>query len=830
MKKLLIIGAAAVALTASADTVAWWHFDECAPGSAFRSSTAIIDSCGNAPNGSPLVTGGTGTSQFGNQPEVRPRPVFPFVGQQVYDPVGVTTNANRSALRTLWADKDNIKAFYGGVVRIPGTNPSSPDSTQPTDAITVECFVCTTNSNDAVPNTFMPIFGKKRGSSWTAETWALYVRTNGKLALRIATEAQSSSYILGYSANPYGVYAVNDGNWHHVAFTYDKVTGVAKVYVDYKLDQTHQLTAGKALVYDTNSTTPNYHAIWIGGYPYSDSSNGRILNGCVDELRISNTVLEPQQFLRLVPTAALQDDEDTVLHLTFDCDTARALQDGEVFNGMVGGLQARYYAVSGADDSTYDTTEKAGNTVAAGLYSSSAMADTASFYQTTNTTGKANYVRVANTSNALFPDGAPDITNLNYTIEAFFKTKGKGQVRQNVLKFGTDFRPAQFVIGDAGHSHQIQFGYHKGAEHSWANDSPYSPVDKPCDDGNWHHVAFVSDASNNLVRAYYDYELVATQTGVYVPVRKGYSLFVGSSENGGSQFFDGWVDDIRLTKRVLDPTEFLTTHPVGSGTQPLLTAMLEQDYDFVCAADDYWTVTGVGAARTNGTVPVFEKASRGTLLLDGTNGTVEAENKWSARMDRSNIIFPANQFYELDAYTVEFWARFDGYKEGDAEKPANYKFDNNNHVGILRFVQGDTTTFDWYLYRLAYNPNGFQVAIRQANNTIAYKLFLLDRLVADGKWHHYALQFSRNADNTEGSVLLYADYKPLAHKSDAAPDPQTFAGFYEGATSHRLMFMESTSDNYNILGNIDAVRFWCGNPAPSQFFGRVRKGFMLIVQ
>ena len=825
---------AAFPIAASADTVAWWHFDEAAPGAAYESTTTIVDSCGNAPNGSPLVTGGTGTSEWNNKPEVRPRPVLPFLGQQVYDPVGGTTNANRSALRTLWADKDNIRAYYGGVVRIPGTNPSTPDPTQPTDAITVECFVCTTNINDAVPNVFMPIFGKKRGNSWTAETWALYVGGKGKLALRIATEAKSDSYILGYNANPYGIYTINDGNWHHVAFSYDKVTGVAKVYIDYKLDQTHQLPAGNALVYDTNSTTRNYHAIWFGGYPYSDSSHGRVLNGCIDEVRISNAVLEPQQFLRLVPTAPQQEDEDTVLRLTFDGETATALEPGTVIGGKVGGLQGIYSSASGyagATHAVFDASEKAGTVVAGALDADAAVADASSLRFTSTDSGEKGYfVRSPNASSALFPDGSTPTTNLNFTVECFAKAANDaGQVRRTILKIGptSDFIPAHFVTGDSGNSHKVEFCCNLNASHDWTSLGK-SPTN--FDDGQWHHLALVSDATNKTIRVYYDYVLVATKSNAYLPVPRNYGLFIGTKERGEGQYFDGWIDDVRITKRALGPTEFLTTHPVGSTTQPLLTAMLEQNYDFVCATDSYWTVTGTGAARSGGTAPVFQKISRGALLLDGTNGNISAINEWSARMNRSNIIFPSRPFYEFNAYTVEFWAKFDGYKDGAEEKPADYKFSAYNHVGILRFVQGNTTTFDWYLYRIWDNPKGFQVAIRQADNSIAYKGFVLDRLVADGKWHHYAIQFSRNAENTEGGVLLYADYKPLALKSDGTPDPQLFAGLYEGTTSHRLMFMESTSADCNILGNIDAVRFWCGNPNPSQFLGHAPNAFTIVVR
>ena len=78
--------------------------------------------------------------------------------------------------------------------------------------------------------------------------------------------------------------------------------------------------------------------------------------------------------------------------------------------------------------------------------------------------------------------------------------------------------------------------------------------------------------------------------------------------------------------------------------------------------------------------------------------------------------------------------------------------------------------------------------------------------------------------------MLYADCTPLAADKNAEPEPQTFAGLYKGATSHRLMFFESSAADKNILGNIDAVRFWRGTPDPSQFLCRAPNGLMLIVR
>ena len=818
---------AVASLVAHAETVAWWRFEEKAPGEAFEASTAVVDSCGNALDGSPLVAAGTKTSAGWNEkPEVRPAPVLPFAGKKVYDPVSATTNDNGSALRTTFADSAQYKAWYGGVVRIPGSNPSNPDVTQPTDAITVECFVCTTNTT--VPNLFMPIVGKKRGSAWTSETWALYAQADGKIALRIYTD---NTYIKGYNTTPRGTHAINDGAWHHVAFTYDKATGVANVYVDYEIDQTHELTQGKPLLYDSDAETPNYHALWIGGYPFNDKANGRIFNGFIDEVRISDAVLEPAQFLHLVSTGG--DDKDVILHIPFEWSSSIALTEGAVLGGTVGGVQAVYHATKAAAGASaaFDTTEKAGASVGSGLYADSTVADASSLCLVSADAGaKGCFVQAPAVTSGLWTEdpGLP-VTNFNYTVECFAKAAAKGQARRTILKIGaaSSYLPAHFVTGDANNSSKAEFCCALNAGHDWKSLGKSSA---DFDDGEWHHLALVSDATNKAVRVYFDYRLVATESNAYLPVAPGFGLYIGCKESGAGQFFDGWIDDVRVTKRALDPEEFLTTHAVGSATQPLLAAMLEQDYKFTGVADNYWSVTGVGEARTGGTAPVFEQVSRGTLLLDGANGSSRAANEWSARADRSSITFPASLFYELDSYTVEFWAKFDGYKDGDEEVPADYTFDGNNHVGILRFVRADSTMFDWYLFRIAGNPKAFQVAIRQANGTIVYKSFSLDRLVADGKWHHYALQISHNAANTEGSVMLYADCTPLAADKNAEPEPQTFAGLYKGATSHRLMFFESSAADKNILGNIDAVRFWRGTPDPSQFLCRAPNGLMLIVR
>ena len=80
--------------------------------------------------------------------------------------------------------------------------------------------------------------------------------------------------------------------------------------------------------------------------------------------------------------------------------------------------------------------------------------------------------------------------------------------------------------------------------------------------------------------------------------------------------FASYADALDVT---LAPSEFLAANPTGSGDASLL-ALFENDYDFTCASNAAYSVTGVGEARTGGTAPAFVKDSRGDLLLDGWGG------------------------------------------------------------------------------------------------------------------------------------------------------------------------------------------------------------------
>ena len=824
-KYLLVLAGSSLLFAAQAETVAWWHFDEADPGTK-AGAVEIKDSVSAAVAVPEIIEHTTvhaaGTAEYDGA-SYAPAYARPFVGRKVVDPVSGVTHTNRSAMKftTASGGSQSWGAYYAGSLKVSNTQSLLANCKS---QVTIEAFVCTTGGLNCAQN-FAPIIASMDDKNWTNERWALYLDTEtsglGRFAFRINT---GKGGVVRWKGDAPAT-KFNDGAWHHLAYVYDGTadTPNVKLYIDY-------VQVGQDFTSDAILSSIPYGAnndIYIGGYENEVTSGGvvqgyRRFPGLIDEVRISSEALAPAQFLQMHPADEIKDE---LLRISFDPGEYGTLFDGKNMSDTLApsdDYQRALLKTGKADGEVlaeYDTAVNAGESVAPGMFDKAAD-NAASLHFSTNGSAKGYYIQAS-----LLSDWLIGGSSTNYTVECFFKTAGQvrdATCKQTLLKWGTDLVYARATLGTRGEG-ELEFSFRKqGGSHETPR--TYEIV---ADDGAWHHLAMVVDDNRDEVRVYFDYKLAAKVASFVPGLGSARSLFMGCGygKETVAEFFDGWIDDLRVTKRALGVDEFLTTHPVGPGseTMPLLTSLLEQNYDFYCASNTHWSVTGEGTARSEnaGAAPVFETVSRGRLLLDGTNGVDSVANDWSAKMNRSKIIFPASPFYELDAYTVEFWAKFDGFKIGDEEKDGDALLGGNNHAGILRLMQGGTSTFDWYFFRQAQNPKSFQIAARQPNgSSIAYMAFDIERNVADRKWHHYAISVKRNPDNSEATFKVYADYELV--------DTHTCAGLYDLANGHRLAICQSSSEDYNILGNIDAVRFWRGTPDPSQFFGR-KKGGMVVV-
>ncbi|MFW6164270.1 MAG: LamG domain-containing protein, partial [Planctomycetota bacterium] len=83
----------------------------------------------------------------------------------------------------------------------------------------------------------------------------------------------------------------------------------------------------------------------------------------------------------------------------------------------------------------------------------------------------------------------------------------------------------------------------------------------PINDGEWHHIAFVRDATDDEVRLYIDYALDAADIdNTLLTQFNTRDIRIGESNGGGWQF-GGDIDFVRITSGALAPEQFVQPIP-----------------------------------------------------------------------------------------------------------------------------------------------------------------------------------------------------------------------------------------------------------------------------
>ena len=778
MKLSIMTGAVVMAVAAHSDTVAWWHFDEGAAGTKAAASTIAPD---QAPTlyAAPEAMSGTTVYAAGSadyeQSAYAPAYTKPFRGRVIYDPVSGTCRTNSAAMRFSTA-KGTYSAECGGCLKIANTK-SLYAPIEDSNKITVEAFVCTTGGSY---NTFGPIVGSVSGD-FLAENWAICTEESGQIFVRFMGE--------GHRGNTDSKYKkVNDGAWHHVALTYDGAK--VSIYVDYVLDRSYDRTATIGFG-DKNIT-------YVGGYDTFNNGYGcRRFPGVIDEVRVSNAALAPEQFLRMRPSA----DADVILQVSFDPDEYEtAPSTAKNFNDVIDPDFKKALFKTTGGSAAYE----------------SGIASASSLHFVTNGIGTTGcYLQASNFSGSF-------VGHTNFTIECFFKAGGRILApvgnRHALFRIGSDkwLSYAALCYGDGGASGKISVSYKDSTE---ADEVQRYTYDLNLDDGCWHHLAIVVNSDAGETRTYVDGRFSVRVPSVPKPFI-GYSLFIGGCTLGGgvTKFFDGWMDNFRVTLRALAPSEFLVASPTGAGDTSLL-ALFENNYDFTCASNATYSVMGTGEARTGGNAPVFVNDSRGDLILGGESGTMRIINEFSSCFDKSRITFPASPVFETESCTVEFWAKFTGIVDGSGSVAADATLAQD--APIMRLVRADSpSNADWYLSRSKDAANRLQISMSGGNFA-----WTLPNMVVDRKWHHYAFVFESDDDDTKTKATLYYD-----HASLGSPDSDAHGPLPRRVSGHNLMIGEGSYDEPNLQFEMDALRFSKGVLPPERFLARAPSGLMLIIR
>ena len=824
--------------TASARTVAWYHFNEGASGTKPTGGQPVIlnavdpDSLAGKPY---VATGKAATSATGDNLPAYTNDMPSCVSW--YDPV---TGARGGDNRSLFLKTNNRKGSYGA-----STVLIDDDEALHCENITVEMMIKASPEAAAqyASGDWLHALSMVSDVTNNKRAWGIMIRGAGEMFCYFDNYKDSSMSINGYNGNPYfystwvssGIPKITDGKWHHVAMTYDGET--ARLYVDYTLRGSCAYAGPIAYNDDCNgilSIGPNYGNSY-GGW-----------DGFIDEVRISDEALPPEKFLQVGGLANNASDQDTAIYLPFNSfETSSDTFFGAIQNGNpilhnsacstnAGLMTLTLSTITAGILPRLDTGASAvvSNELHAGIFATSTIADEGCWTYTNNPAnpGKARYIMIDDFSKN---NNTHLISSGDFTAELYLKIPQTPTTVTRILcensgskTTGTlDFRVEGSGLKCTIVSQEGLEAYDSGATSAAASITLSTPIDNIVG-GAWHHVALVVDRTHQTVTLYLDRNPVATQSNfvlassvsTYAEGYKALKIGDGWGGNNTMGFQNMSIDEFRITRRALAPQEFLMAGaPVDSTAFETTRAWIGFEGDLSVAPSEASIPEGSSTAST--VAMTYSSVVPGIRMLDGCGNVIRAANTSSmcfsgatSGSSSERLFFERNILLEKDmkSMTVEFFMK--GTK--------------NEAIGwttILRMYGNDNGS-DGQPYRrlwsVGYSNAAGNIYVIKDINGASQASFYPDNTVslADGKWHHIAITF---APDGNGNTLcnVYKDYQQLGSE-------HTFSGELE-CGDYGTSSMAAGS-RYN--GYLDEVRISKGVLSVDQMMHVIKRGTSISVR
>ena len=527
MTALPMLVTALVSTNLDADTVAWYHFDEVAPGVPVTSEVRFLNSVDSTKlSGTPYSVGEPGTTKYttlGNLPELMPVATNNIDDTMyVIDPVGGMKNENRGSLFFTYADDDaNDKpARYGGCVQV------ASDSSLSLSAVTVEFFVFPVRLTSRTNNGYQLVAKQSTGTG--KFTYSICLTSGGKPYVNVYDSSGNLMNTTGTGKFESST-SILDDRWHHVALT---VNGkAAKLYVDGLLAKSVTLTGN--LHYKDDA--PLYIGASQMGYYVS--------GGFIDEVRISDKALQPNQFLHMKSV----DLEKTLFHAGFEGDlgveTTMSIPE---FTGVEGRVDTEGSPSLPGFDAQNVPYERIGDRL-------------------------GNEIRKPNASSVFLKDSTityphcPNLESPEMTIEFFMKYQAASNYA-SIVRFGKSYtNPGVHPVWNIGlnsDASQIMMRIDTTTTENQAREFGNTFLD-----GEWHHVAVtIAQREGGItLRMYDNYKQVGADrllTGS-LNYEKGSCLGIGRSSVSKAGF-TGWIDELRISRGVLSVDEFMRRGRYGT--------------------------------------------------------------------------------------------------------------------------------------------------------------------------------------------------------------------------------------------------------------------------
>ena len=556
--------------TASAGTVAWYHFEDAANGTVASYSDTLVNSVDPSVLPMRMRWMKSNTAEFSDD-EVAVagsacRPTF----EDVLPPGLSWSNGSSVGLRRTGLHLNmygNSVSSAAGFVQIVDDAAASRLQLQ---TFTIEFFVRLDMAKETALGTQLSLLSMRAGST-DAFRFKINNDSNAKINYQFKTPAGNTSEAVS------DVTPLRDGNLHHVAFV--KTPTSFRIFVDYsrKLNKT----------YESGSCDIDYGS---DGNILEIGANSRLNYGrtpCwIDEVRISDTALGTSSFLgfgeRRENDSMLS--PDTLVYHDFDTNRVN-FAGTRIFNNLATAVNAP----------TLSIVTPTGGRVPALVtddYYASNMWFTADADCVPNagcwdfSYGDTNGLSSMMLIDDMKPSGGAShqIYDSDSTIEMMVKFLEDPTITEMLwhTQIGTAEHHTYSTRIYAASSGDIVFSLVSQAQadaHLVSGNPTRAERTKTGGalDRKWHHLALVNDRSHGKVRCYWDYKLVGDEwsgylaTNAYPAILSRTAIRVSGQglekpQSDDRVQFKGRLDMLRVTARALAPEEFVRAFKEKRGT------------------------------------------------------------------------------------------------------------------------------------------------------------------------------------------------------------------------------------------------------------------------
>lgn len=702
--------------------------------------------------------------------------------------------------------------------------------------------------------------------NWTSKT-ALYLQSqdHGFKLIAPSTADQTSGAAKGFGCETYDTsakgglsglskqqnIAANDGNWNHIAVTYQETdaankTGTLTYYVNYvKIgDFAYKNTAGTGLKFRLGSGFKNLK-------DGSDKTATESMHGSIAALRVSSATLGNADLMRLdkapdVPASG------TVGFWPFK-DGVAGSEATSLANGVAGST------VQGKGAITWDGSQQKGakptfSSDAPGRYVYSDVScgtllaenpQSLYFHPGTSTDGG---------SKLELPWVATLLSRQSeYTVEFFFKPENSDAYRTLVAWHNGEKTGMKLNLTDTPHQTMYMETLTNTTSSTlmnWYGSRSFKAGTKLSAD--WHHMAFVY--SDNQLKMYFDYVDRGSVpfTNTWLNIERDLTFGAAAfSFKAIQEAYKGYIACPRVTTRALSNADFLVVTDAAVKPNTVFAINFEEGADLTAgteipdgAAKVYPSASRMTTVKKYGlskvAVPRFDRTSKARNVLWGTqrvadlmwpNTTCGWFQGYNSATDLSETrVYAGTELAVLgtdgvvrnpSSWTMEAFVKVE-YSPKPAD-PNGWNDYSSSHGALLFGKYGNANphsnpkTWPQYCWMLSRKPNGhLEVSwtetltegdyptaegisascYKRAETSVDY--------LGDKKWHHVALSY----DKSTSTFKLYVDYKLVMTKEVGE------TGLYDGPYGYYFSRIEATS---GFEGWMDEIRYSSVALQPEQF-------------